>query len=94
MSFHKDVKLLCLRFSSCNFNFQPRANEAGGMFGKGIIVRKYEMNQVIKVRVELTANHMGWFEFRLCPNNAPHKVASQLCLDQHILKQSTGFGSK
>ena len=64
------------------------------MFGKGIIVRKYEMNQVIKVRVELTANHMGWFEFRLCPNNAPHKVASQLCLDQHILKQSVGIGTK
>ena len=94
MSFHKDVKLPCLLFSLLSLYFQPRANEAGGMFGKGIIVRKYEMNQVIKVRVELTANHMGWFEFRLCPNNAPHKVASQLCLDQHILKQSVGIGTK
>ena len=44
--------------------FQPRANEAGGLYGKGVIVRKYEKNSVIKVRVELTANHMGYFEFR------------------------------
>ena len=44
--------------------FQPRANEAGGLYGKGVIVRKYEKNTVIKVRIELTANHMGFFEFR------------------------------
>lgn len=43
---------------------QPRANEAGGLYGKGIIVRKYEKDSVMKVRVELTANHMGYFEFR------------------------------
>ncbi len=45
--------------------FQPRANEAGGLYGKGVIARKYEKNTVMKVRVELTANHMGYFEFRL-----------------------------
>ena len=64
------------------------------MFGKGIIVRKYEINQAIKVRVELTANHMGYFEFRICPNNDPSKPASQMCLDEHILKQSNGAGSR
>jgi len=73
---------------------QPRANEAGGMFGKGVIVRKYEMNQVIKIRIELTANHMGFFEFRLCPNNAPHKTASQLCLDLNLLKQTNENGPR
>lgn len=71
---------------------QPRANEAGGMFGKGIVVRKYERNQVIKVRVELTANHMGYFEFRICPNNNPRKPASQMCLDKHILQKTNGDG--
>jgi hypothetical protein len=29
-----------------------------------VIARKYEKDSVIKVRVELTANHMGYFEFR------------------------------
>ncbi len=88
--------------------FQPRANEAGGMYGKGVIARKYQKNQastvvmvhvvplkiniilykllqVIKVRVELTANHMGFFEFRLCPNNNKKKVASQKCFDQNVI---------
>ena len=74
--------------------FQPRPNEAGGMFGNGIIVRKYEVNQVIKVRVELTANHMGYFEFRVCPNNALKKPASQMCLDKHILKQQNLNGPR
>ena len=35
-----------------------------------------------KVRIELTANHMGHFEFRLCPNNNPAKAATQACLDR------------
>ena len=75
-------------------SLQPRPNEAGGKFGKGIIVRKYEMNQVIKVRIELTANHMGYFEFRVCPNNAPKKPASQMCLDENILQLSNGGGPR
>merc|ERR1711997_1308249 len=58
------------------------------------IVRKYEVNQVIKVRVELTANHMGYFEFRVCPNNALKKPASQMCLDKHILKQQNLNGPR
>lgn len=41
---------------------------------------------MINVRVELTANHKGFFEFRLCPNNAPHRVATQECLDLNVLK--------
>jgi len=73
---------------------QPRPNEAGGMFGNGVVVRKYEMNQVIKVRIELTANHMGYFEFRICPNNALKKPASQMCLDKHILRQQNLNGPR
>ena len=47
-----------------------------------------------QIRVELTANHMGYFEFRLCPNNNPAKVASQRCLDQYILDQIEGKGPR
>ena len=28
---------------------QPRANEAGGMYGRGVLVRKYQTDQEIKV---------------------------------------------
>ena len=31
--------------------FQPRDNEAGGKFGRGIITRRYRVNQAIEVNV-------------------------------------------
>lgn len=31
---------------------QPRANEAGGMYGRGVLVRKYQTDQEIKVGYE------------------------------------------
>lgn len=39
------------------------------------------------IRVELTANHRGYFEFRLCPNNSPKQVTSESCLDKYVLKR-------
>ncbi|VVC35508.1 Cellulose/chitin-binding protein, N-terminal [Cinara cedri] len=66
---------------------QPRPNEAGGKYGQGVIVRRYKLGQPIIVRVELTANHRGYFEFKVCPNNAPKQVASQSCLDKYILRR-------
>ena len=74
--------------------FQPRDNEGGGKFGRGTITRVYQMNERMKVRIELTANHMGHFEFRLCPQNNPLVPASQTCLDRYLLEQSNGEGSE
>lgn len=67
---------------------QPRPHEAGGKYGNGIIVRKYKKASIITIRVELTANHKGHFEFRVCPNNAPHRVATQECLDLYVLRMA------
>lgn len=50
-------------------------------------MRRYKTGQPVMVRVELTANHRGYFEFRLCPNNAASQVASQACLDKHVLRR-------
>lgn len=41
------------------------------------------------IRVELTASHMGYFEFRLCDNIQ----AEQSCLDKHLLKLLGGTPS-
>lgn len=38
------------------------------------------------IRVELTASHMGYFEFRLCDD----VEAKQICLDKNILKIASG----
>nr|XP_022335450.1 uncharacterized protein LOC111132085 [Crassostrea virginica] len=67
-----------------------RENEAGGRYATGIISRQYTEGQVIDVKVKITASHMGYFEFRLCPNNNVHKPATQACLDQYVLHQPSG----
>ncbi|KAI5695606.1 hypothetical protein M8J75_000734 [Diaphorina citri] len=66
---------------------QPRPHEAGGKYANGIIVRKYRAGSAFTIRVELTANHRGYFEFRLCPHNRPKVAATQECLDKYVLKR-------
>ncbi|XP_022323006.2 uncharacterized protein LOC111124444 [Crassostrea virginica] len=60
-------------------------NEAGGKYATGIIGRNYTRGQIIKVKVVLTANHVGDFQFKLCPHNNPNERVSPQCLDQHVL---------
>lgn len=68
--------------------FQPRQHEAGGKYGLGLIVRKYRPGSTIPIRIELTANHQGYFEFRLCPNDNVKHTGTQECLDRYLLHQS------
>lgn len=64
----------------------PRDNEAGGKYANGIIARYYEIGDVIDVGVEITQNHKGWFEFRLCPNDDVKKPVTHSCLDKYLLE--------
>ncbi|XP_013167702.1 PREDICTED: uncharacterized protein LOC106117803 [Papilio xuthus] len=61
----------------------PRPHELGGRFGRGVIVRRYAPRDTILIKVELTASHMGYFEFRVCEEP---KTTTQECLDRHVLK--------
>eukprot|EP00916_Digyalum_oweni_P010566 GHVL01017645.1.p1 GENE.GHVL01017645.1~~GHVL01017645.1.p1 ORF type:complete len:233 (+),score=23.36 GHVL01017645.1:411-1109(+) len=73
----------------CGDNYgdpHPRANEAGGVYATGIIVKTYSKGDVIDVAVKITANHLGYFIFKLCPNNDVTTEATQECLDDHVLK--------
>jgi len=72
---------------------RPRANEAGGKYGNGIIVKEYTKGQVVDVGIELTTNHLGWFEFRLCPVNDPTVLVTQECLDENLLELADGSGN-
>ena len=48
----------------------PRQHEApGGRFANGIITRQYKPGQDIVVKIDVTANHKGYFTFKLCANN-------------------------
>lgn len=73
---------------------RPRPNEAGGTWGTGVISKVYRQGQIITATVQLTANHMGWFEFRLCPNNNPKQYVKQSCLNKHVLKLVDYPGTK
>lgn len=68
----------------------PRDHEAGGKYANGIIVRHYRSGETISVSVELTTSHMGYFEFRLCPNNDAGRRVTQQCLDRFLLRQPDG----
>ncbi|XP_070186156.1 uncharacterized protein [Littorina saxatilis] len=63
----------------------PRDNEPGGKYANGIITKKYAEGQVIEVYVQLTANHKGYFEFRLCKHDNPLTNITHACLDQNLL---------
>ncbi|XP_076438822.1 uncharacterized protein LOC143277804 [Babylonia areolata] len=103
---YNDNALFCGGFSNqyerqggrcgvCGDPYQgPRENEAGGKYATGTITRKFVQGQAILVTVEVTANHLGWFEFKLCPNNNPLKAATPECLNRHVLQLDDGSGSK
>lgn len=64
---------------------QPRPHEAGGTYAKGVISKHYSVGQDIDIEIELTANHYGRFEIKLCPNNNPVQEATQECFDKFPL---------
>ncbi|ESO89725.1 hypothetical protein LOTGIDRAFT_234127 [Lottia gigantea] len=69
----------------------PRDNEAGGKYGRGIIVRTYQRGQALKAKIQLTANHGGYFEFRICPTNSNFIRATEQCMNQYVLRTNQGY---
>jgi hypothetical protein len=56
----------------------PREHEApGGKFANGILVRSYRPGAEVAVTVLVSANHKGYFTFRLCRNNDVAKDPEQ-----------------
>jgi hypothetical protein len=60
---------------------RPRPNELGGKYGLGIVTANYTSGDKVTLTVELTTNHWGYFEFRLCPVGTGQMV-DQDCLDK------------
>ncbi|XP_052807202.1 uncharacterized protein LOC128236392 [Mya arenaria] len=70
--------------------FGPFNNEAGGRYAQGVLVRNYTEGQTIRVTLDITANHGGYSEFRICANNDVSKRVTQECLNEHLLKTPSG----
>ena len=54
----------------------------GGKYAKGVITGTYKAGSVVPVTVQITANHMGYFVFKMCPNNDPSRDPQQSCFDK------------
>ncbi|EFX81690.1 hypothetical protein DAPPUDRAFT_317372 [Daphnia pulex] len=68
------------------FDEAVKPHEApGGIFATGTIVRRYTQGQTIPVKIEITAKHKGFYEFKLCPNNNVLQDPTQACFDRFPL---------
>ena len=62
---------------------RPRQHEApGGRFANGVITRQYRPGQDITVKIDVTANHKGFFTFKICANNNTRQDPRQDCFDR------------
>lgn len=60
---------------------KPRTHELGGKYGQGKIVKSYKQGSKIKIKVNLTMNHMGTFSFKIC-NLDKYKSESDRCFSR------------
>ncbi|XP_076313802.1 uncharacterized protein LOC143226564 [Tachypleus tridentatus] len=72
---------------------RPRDHETGGKYAKNIIVGRYSPGSDIEVIIDLTSNHLGWFQFSLCPRYDKEDKETNECFDEHILELSDGSGT-
>merc|ERR1712126_436536 len=64
-------------------DFALREHEApGGKYANGIIVKDYAVGQIIEATIEVTANHLGSFTFKICPSNNVGQDPNQECFDK------------
>ncbi|KYM90251.1 hypothetical protein ALC53_01862 [Atta colombica] len=59
-----------------------------------IIQISYKTGSVIDVTVKLTAAHLGWFEFNLCPLETNKELETDKCFDMYPLPRADGKGYK
>jgi hypothetical protein len=56
-----------------------------GEYATGIIGKTYYEGEEINITIDITANHYGYFEFRLCKNDEYMKKVEQNCFDENLL---------
>ena len=56
-----------------------------GKYANGIITNTYEEGQEVEVRIQITANHLGYFQFKLCANNDVSADKDQSCFEKWVL---------
>ncbi|XP_046658019.1 uncharacterized protein LOC124352541 [Daphnia pulicaria] len=67
---------------------RPRPNDEGGQYGTGIKGKTYYQGSIIDITVNISSNHKGYFEFRLCPKSSASELVTQECLNANLLKMT------
>ncbi|XP_041356040.1 uncharacterized protein LOC121373444 [Gigantopelta aegis] len=86
---YNDNALYCGGFGT-HVSERTTVSTSGGKTPRESSLDEYTQGQTITVTVQITANHFGYFEFRLCPVNNVKVQATHACLDQNVLKQPDG----
>ncbi|KAF7418619.1 hypothetical protein HZH68_001272 [Vespula germanica] len=69
---------------------RPRPNENGGIYGTGLIVKKYTEGFHIQIQINLTASHVGHFEFSICPLSNPKELETDECFAKYPVQLADG----
>ena len=64
--------------------------QAGGKYATGTIARSYQPGQEIEVKINLVANHKGFFTFALCAHNDPNSSPNRECFLNNQLTVNNG----
>ena len=62
--------------SSCYSN-ACKSTTIGGLYANGVIGDEFVAGQDIEISLDVTANHMGWHEFRMCVWNDIYTLVSR-----------------
>nr|CAD7397917.1 unnamed protein product [Timema cristinae] len=73
---------------------RPRAHENTGTYGTGVSVATYSSGESIDVSVKLTANHLGYFEFKLCPLSNTTDLETEECFSENLLTVAGNISTK
>ncbi|XP_064486170.1 uncharacterized protein LOC135398715 [Ornithodoros turicata] len=76
------------RCGVCGDNYSlkpPRRHETGREFARNFTVRTYAPGSQIEIVIDIVANHLGYFEFSLCPRNDSGVLETEECFDSHPL---------
>ncbi len=65
---------------------QPRDHEAGGKYGTDVNAARYVVGQTIDISIDLTTNHGGYFEIKLCDKGKKNKPADEACFEKYTLE--------
>lgn len=84
------------RCGECGDNFgdpRPRRHETGNVFARNLTVRHYSPGDVVDLVVDVETNHLGYFEFALCPRKSWDQSETESCFEPNLLEVVSGTGA-